>query len=96
MSRHKFTLEEKQRGGRATARKLTERKCPKCGKWFDRHVAYAGHLGLHTFADRYCGGSMRLAAKKFNLLGIAATDSFPQNGAFREAHRVSLEIRGKP
>ena len=93
MSRHQFTNAERQRGGRTTAGKVAPAACRKCGKTFSSHLAYAGHLGLHGLADRYCGGDMKEALTKFNLLGIAATDCCPANGAFARAHEVAAEIR---
>jgi hypothetical protein len=96
MPRHEFTRAERQRGGRITAAKAAPGPCPKCGKTFPSHLAYAGHLGLHGLADRYCQGDLKQAVVKFNLLGIAATDSHPGNGAFARAHQVQAEIQNNP
>lgn len=93
MSRYTFTQAQRRRGGLTTANLTGPRACPRCGRKFIRHVAFAGHLGLHTFADRYTGGDMRQAAQMFNLLGIAAGDPFPQNGAFAKAHQAAAEVR---
>jgi hypothetical protein len=48
-------------------------------------LALTGHLGLHSFADRYAGGDLRLAAEKLGLCGVAASDPYPENGAFARA-----------
>ena len=90
--RHQLTHAERVTGGRNAANTIAPRRCPRCGRCYDKHAAYAGHLGLHAFADRYTGGNMQLAAKKFNLLGVAATDPAPWNGAFAQAHRVAADI----
>ncbi len=94
MPRHQLTHAERSRGGLAVAAIPPPNCCPRCPKSrFRSWHQYIGHLGLHGFADRYCGGDLRAAARKFNLLGIAATDPIPWNGAFAEAHRVADEIK---
>ena len=95
MTRHTLTHAERVTGGRNAANTIAPRRCARCGRCYDKHAAYAGHLGLHAFADRYTGGNMQLAAKKFNLLGVAATDPAPWNGALAQAHRVAAEIKQK-
>jgi len=52
-------------------------------------------MGLHTFADRYAGGNLRLAAEKLALCGQATTDPLPGNAAFARAHETLAEIRGQ-
>jgi len=90
--RHQFTRAQQQRGGQTTAG-LPGGVCPRCHKSFSTHPKLAGHLGLHSFADKYTGGNMRQAAHKLNLIGIAATDPFPGNGAFATAHRAAAEVQ---
>ena len=92
MSRHKFTRQEAAKGGRTTAA-LSGGACPRCPRTFTKHLALAGHLGLHAFADRFTGGNMRKAAQTFNLIGRAATDPFPRNGAFSRAHQAWDEVK---
>lgn len=97
MARHRFTQAERRRGGQTTARLAPPALCPRCGpRTFKNWLAYIGHLGLHTFADRYAGGDLHLAAHKLNLVGLAVQDPFPRNGAFREAQQVADQIRKKP
>lgn len=90
--RHQFTRNEQRRGGQTTAN-LPGGVYPRCRKTFTTHPKLAGHLGLHSFADKYTNGNMREAAHKFNLIGLAATDSFPGNGAFASAHRAAAEVQ---
>lgn len=92
MPRHQLTTPERQRGGNTTAAK-SGGTCPRCKKYYAKHLQLIGHKGLHTFADRYTGGDLRAAAKKFNLIGAAATDPYPSNGAFARAHQAAEEVR---
>lgn len=95
MSRHIFTPAESRKGGLAVKGRQPPIRC-KCGcnrTGFRHWHAYIGHLGLKAFANRYCGGDLKQAARKFNLLGIAATDPCPWNGAFAEAHKAAAEIQ---
>ena len=87
MTRHQLTQEERRRGGRTTASLPAPGPCPRCGKCFDTHLQYAGHLGLHAFADKYTHGDLRAAGIKLGIVGAAATDPFPENGAFAEGHQ---------
>ena len=90
--RHVFTRDQRRRGGQTTAA-LPGGNCLRCGKSYATHLKLAGHLGIHSFADKYTGGNMREAAHKLNLIGIAATDPFPGNGAFASAHRAAAEVQ---
>ena len=91
--RHKLTTTDRQRGGRKTATKPGG-KCPRCGRTYTTHLALIGHKGLHAYADKHCGGDMKAAAKSFNMLGVAATDPVPTNGAFAKAHAEARRVRG--
>lgn len=93
--RHKFTPAQCAKGGRAIAA-MPGGKCPRAGcggKHFATRLALIGHKGLHGFADRFTGGDMRAAARMFNLIGQAATDPFPRNGAFSKAHKAWEEVK---
>lgn len=91
--RHKFTQSECSKGGKATAAITGSFVCKRCGDTFTRHIEHAGHLGLHTFADRYTGGDMHQALEAFQQLGAAATDPFPENGAFARGHQLQALIK---
>lgn len=93
--KHRFSKAERQRGGQTTAALTGAYTCPRCKRKYTRHCEYAGHLGLHGFADKYTNGDMQAAARKFNLLGIAAGDPFPANGAFARAHEAAREVQSK-
>jgi hypothetical protein len=92
MSRHQLTLEERRRGGRATAKLPAPGPCPRCGREYDTHLQYAGHLGLHAFADKYTHGDLHAAGLKLGIIGAAATDPAPWNGAFAEGHRFRSDL----
>ena len=92
MSRHQLTHEERRRGGRTTSNLPAPGPCPRCGRKFKTHMQYAGHLGLHGFADKYTDGDMKAAGLKLGIIGAAATDPFPENGAFAEGHRFRSEF----
>lgn len=96
--RYRFTREDCCKGGRATASKrVAAWTCPHCPHSFQNvpQLALSGHLGLHSFADRYAGGDLRLAAEKLGLCGQAATDPVPENGAFARAHQALAEVRAR-
>ena len=86
-TRHVFTKEECSRGGLAAAR-LPGGTCEKCNTSFRSHMKLIGHLGLHGFADRFANGNLDKARLLLGLTGAAATDPFPQNGAFAEGHKI--------
>ena len=94
MTKHTLTRADQSAGGRAVAR-LPGGNCPRCSKHFSTHARLAGHLGLHAFADRYCAGDLQAARLKLSIIGAAASDPFPGNGAYAEGH-AWLKEHGKP
>jgi hypothetical protein len=93
MPRHQLTQEERRRGGKTTASLPAPGPCPRCGRRFESHLQYAGHLGLHGFADRYTEGDLKAAGLKLGIVGAAAIDPFPENGAFAEGHQFLVTYR---
>ena len=89
--RHRLTLKDQRLGGKVVSG-LPGGDCPRCSRTFERHSQLAGHLGLHTYADRYCGGDMQAALRSINLVGLAHSDPMPRNGAFARAHAEARRI----
>jgi hypothetical protein len=75
-----------QLGGKAVAQKYAPPwPCPRCGKvypFLTPWMAWIGHLGLHSLADKYFGGDIQAAQKRLRENGQAKTDAAPWNGAF--------------
>lgn len=92
MSRHKLTQADQRKGGQTVAR-LPGGFCPRCGLHFPSHARLAGHLGLHAYADKYCDGDLDRARLHFSIVGAAASDPFPENGAYAEGHKFLAEHR---
>lgn len=72
-------------GGLAVKSTPFPMRCPRCraslaGKTYH---GYLGHMGLHTYADRYYCGHMSAAARQLAYNGLASQDPMPWNGAFQ-------------
>ncbi len=96
MPRYAFSREDCSRGERATASKrLIAWRCPDCGRNYTHvsQLTVSGHRGLHGFANRFTGGNLQRAAEKLALIGQAATDPTPWNGAFQRAHQALNDTR---
>lgn len=89
--KHRFTKKECKRGGKNVAR-MSGGVCSKCGAYFSTHAKLAGHLGLHGFADRFCGGDVIAARSKLSIMGAAMSDPVPENGAFSEGHELLAQV----
>jgi len=87
MPRHRFTNDERRRGGTKAAGGPGGR-CEECGLDFATHAAYAGHLGLHGFANHWTGGDIAAARDLLSQSGAASMDPFPGNGAFSRGHKM--------
>ena len=93
MKRHQLTQEERRRGGKTTANLPAPGPCPRCGRVYKSHAQYADHLGLHGFADRYTNGDIYAAGLRLGIIGAAATDPAPWNGAFSEGHQFLSNLQ---
>jgi hypothetical protein len=92
--KHRLTDEERSKGGRTVAQ-MPGGPCPICGAEYPTHAALAGHLGLHAFADRYAAGDLDTARRLLSLVGAAATDPYPENGAYAEGHSLLKKFRNR-
>lgn len=92
MARYTFTHDQRRRGGLNASSKIVNQTCPECGKNFEKHSQYAGHLGLHAFA-RNNNLTYDEAKRIFSLMGAAVTDPFPGNGAFYIGHEMLRKYR---
>jgi hypothetical protein len=92
--KHVLTDEERSRGGKKAAAQPGG-PCPLCGSDYPTHAALAGHLGLHAFADRYALGDLDHARRLLSLVGAAATDPYPENGAYSEGHSLLKKFRNR-
>ncbi len=91
--RHKFTAAESRKGGKRVANQKGG-TCPRCGATYKTHAALAGHMGLHSFIDKWVGDvSIETGRLAFCITGAAAGDPIPENGAYIEGHKILAKIR---
>ena len=85
-----------QLGGLAVKNRNPPKRCLRCGADFRRknYHQYLGHMGLHTYADRYFCGNMSKAAQRLARNGLASQDPFPQNGAFKRKPATIFKPKG--
>jgi ATP-dependent exoDNAse (exonuclease V) beta subunit len=84
-------------GGLAVKSHLFPARCPRCrvslaGKTYH---GYLGHMGMHTYADRYYCGDTSAAARQLAYNGLASQDPMPWNGAFQRRKKSARIYQAK-
>lgn len=80
-------------GGLAVKSHPFPARCPRCRQSLagKNYHGYLGHMGMHTYADRYFCGNLSAAARQLAFNGLASQDPAPWNGAFQQ-HKKSAKI----